>query len=77
MKKLIALLLVMIMAFAMVACGAKDAPAADAPADAPAADAPADAPAADKQIKVGLISFNEATESSALIANGGREAAEK
>lgn len=51
MKKIIALLMVLIMVLGLVACGAKapaaDAPAADAPvADAPAADAPAvDAPA--------------------------------
>ena len=84
MKKLLALLLALVMVVGLVACGAADAPAAEAPkadapvADAPAADAPAaDAPAADKKVKVGLISFNEATESSALIANGVREAAEK
>lgn len=43
MKKIIALLLVLVMVLGLVACGAKnDAPAADAPAaDAPAADAPA------------------------------------
>ena len=40
MKKYIALLLVMIMALSMVACGGSKAPATDAPAaDAPAADA--------------------------------------
>lgn len=50
MKKIIALLLVLIMVLGLVACGAKD-PAADAPtADAPAADAPAaDAPAAEDE----------------------------
>ena len=52
MKKIIALLLALVMALGLIACGqapATDAPAADAPAaDAPAADAPAaDAPAAD------------------------------
>jgi len=50
MKKIIALLLVLAMAFGLVACGGSEAPAAtEAPkADAPAADAPAaDAPAAD------------------------------
>ena len=84
MKKLLALLLALVMVVGLVACGTNDAPAAEAPkadapaADAPAADAPAaDAPAAEKKVKVGLISFNEATESSALIANGVREAAEK
>jgi len=84
MKKLLALLLALVMVVGLVACGNNDAPAAEAPkadapaADAPAADAPAaDAPAAEKKVKVGLISFNEATESSALIANGVREAAEK
>lgn len=86
MKKIIALLLALIMVFAMVACGAKEeAPAAkeEAPAaseekkeeapteeeEAPAEEAPAE------KVKIGLISFNEATESSALIANGVREAA--
>ena len=42
MKKLIALILALVMALSLVACGGSDAPAADAPAaDAPAADAPA------------------------------------
>ena len=59
MKKLIALLLALVMVLGLVACGAKDEPAADAPADAPAADAPADAPAADapegaKSYKIGV-----------------------
>ena len=51
MKKLIALILVLIMVLSLAACaGKKDEPAADAPAaDAPAADAPAaDEPAADE-----------------------------
>ena len=49
MKKIIALLLALVMALSLVACGGSSAPAADAPAaDAPAADAPAaEAPAAD------------------------------
>lgn len=56
MKKLIALLLVLVMVIGLVACG-NDAPAADAPAaDAPAADAPAaDAPADAGEFKVGII----------------------
>ena len=38
MKKIIALLLALAMAFGLVACGGSEAPAADAPAaDAPAA----------------------------------------
>ena len=38
MKKLIAMLLVLVMALSMTACGGSDAPAANAPAaDAPAA----------------------------------------
>ena len=42
MKKLIALLLALVMALSLVACGATEEPAADAPAaDAPAAEAPA------------------------------------
>ena len=42
MKKLIALILALVMALSLVACGGSDAPAADAPAaDAPAADVPA------------------------------------
>ena len=65
MKKIIAMLLVLAMAFSLVACGgaeapaATDAPAADAPAaDAPAADAPAaEAPAA-ADFKVGAIYIN-------------------
>ena len=48
MKKLLALLLALVMVIGMVACGAKEAPKADAPATQPAADAPADdTPAAD------------------------------
>ena len=40
MKKLIALLLVLVMALSLVACGAAETPATEAPAaDAPAADA--------------------------------------
>lgn len=50
MKKLVAMLLVVLMALSMIACAKTETPAADAPAaDAPAADAPAaDAPAADE-----------------------------
>ena len=49
MKKIIAMLLALVMALSLVACGGSSAPAADAPAaDAPAAEAPAaEAPAAD------------------------------
>lgn len=48
MKKLLAMLLALVMVFALCACGssapaATEAPAADAPADAPAAEAPAEA----------------------------------
>lgn len=53
MKKLIALILVLIMVLSLAACaGKKDEPVADAPAaDAPAADAPAaDEPAADEPV---------------------------
>jgi len=57
MKKLIALLLVLTMALALVACGGSEAPAAtEAPkADAPAAEAPAaEAPAEEKSNLVGV-----------------------
>ena len=60
MKKLIAILLSLVMVFALTACGAKapaaDAPVSDAPAaEAPAADAPAaEAPAAEKA-KLGAL----------------------
>ncbi len=54
MKKLISLLLVLTMAFALVACGtsapAAEAPAAEAPAEAPAAEAPAAVPNAEKPV---------------------------
>ena len=67
MKKIIALLLVLVMVMGLIACGAADAPAADAPAaDAPAADAPAaDAPAADApaadgfKVAISLAEYNE------------------
>ena len=42
MKKFLALLLALVMVFALAACGEADAPASDAPAsEAPASDAPA------------------------------------
>ncbi len=49
MKKFLALLLALVMVFALAACGEADAPASDAPAsEAPASDAPAsDAPASE------------------------------
>ncbi|MBR2582721.1 MAG: ABC transporter substrate-binding protein [Oscillospiraceae bacterium] len=48
MKKTLALLLALVMIFALAACGQQAAPApAEKPADAPAAEAPAEAPAAD------------------------------
>ena len=62
MKKLIAMLLVLVMALSMTACGGSDAPAANAPA--------ADAPAAASEFKVAMVtdygditdqSFNQTT----------------
>ena len=52
MKKIIALLLALVMALSLVACGGSEEPAAEAPkADAPAAEAPAaEAPAAPEKI---------------------------
>jgi len=48
MKKTIAMLLALVMVFALCACGGGSAPAAtEAPAEAPAAEAPAEAPAAE------------------------------
>ncbi len=47
MKKLLALVLALAMVFALCACGAKEAPAAEKPAEAPAAEKPAEAPAAE------------------------------
>ena len=56
MKKIIAMLLVLAMAFGLVACGGAEAPAAT---EAPAADAPAaEAPAAAAEFKVGAIYIN-------------------
>lgn len=71
MKKIMALLLVLVMLLGLVACGGNNKPAADAPsADAPAADAPAadvpaaDAPAADDvaedKLVFGYIAYNMA-----------------
>jgi len=71
MKKLFAMLLVLVMALSLTGCGGSDAPAANAPAaDAPAANAPAaDAPAA-SEYKVAMVtdygditdqSFNQTT----------------
>lgn len=52
MKKLIALLLALVMVLAMVACGGKDAPAADVPeVNAPEANAPE----ADKEYKIVFV----------------------
>ena len=64
MKKLIAMLLALVMVFALCACGqqAAPAPAAEAPAaEAPAAEAPAaEAPAAEAEAKVfNLYAWNE------------------
>ena len=51
MKKLIALLLAMMMVFALAACGGSNASApAEAPAEEPAAEAPAEAPAAESDM---------------------------
>lgn len=56
MKKLFAMLLALVMVFALCACGSSSAPAANAPAaDAPAADAPAaEAPADDYHLVLKL-----------------------
>lgn len=73
MKKLIALLLALVMAIGLVACGsgapaATEAPAADAPAaDAPAAEAPADE---GKVIKLGLANINEKATFGKLVKMG-------
>ena len=72
MKKIIALLLVLAMALALVACGAKtDAPAAEAPkADAPAAEAPkAEAPAASEKVEVTMIAAQYGNETAAWWAD--------
>ena len=51
MKKTIAMLLALVMVFALCACGGSSAPAAEAPAaEAPAAEAPAEAPAAEGSV---------------------------
>ena len=67
MKKILALLLAVVMVFAMAACGQQAAPApvADKPADAPA-DAPAPAPAAAEPVtlKIWFHGSNVAPESS-------------
>ena len=53
MKKILAMLLVVVMAFALVACGQSAAPAAAPAAEAPAAEAPAaEAPAAEAPAQV-------------------------
>ena len=54
MKKIVALLLALVMVFALAACGSSSAPAAT---QAPAAEAPAEAPAAD--LKVGFIFLHD------------------
>lgn len=67
MKKIIALLLVLVMVMGLIACGAADEPAADAPvADAPVADEPAadepvaDEPAADGfKVAISVAEYNE------------------
>ena len=62
MKKIVALLLVLIMAFSLVACGKQEAPAAEpkaeeaAPAAEPAAEEPA--PAAEDKIKIGYVCYD-------------------
>lgn len=82
MRKIIALVLTAIMVFTLCACAQQTTAATQETAtqetatEETATEETATAPA-DKQVKVGLISFNEATESSALIANGVRAAAEK
>ncbi len=62
MKKIIAMLLALVMVFALCACGDSKAPEqpAEAPAEAPA-DAPADAPAENgaKDLKVGFIFLHD------------------
>lgn len=61
MKKLIALALALVMVMGLVACGASEAPATEAPkAEAPAAtEAPAEAPAAEGQKLIAGMVFQE------------------
>ena len=72
MKKIIALLLVLSMALALVACGASEAPAAT---EAPAADAPAaapeapEAPAAAEKVEVNMIAAQYGNETADWWAN--------
>ena len=69
MKKIIALLLVLAMALALVACGASEAPAAT---EAPKADAPAaapEAPAAAEKVTVNMIAAQYGNETAAWWAD--------
>lgn len=77
MKKLLALILVLVMVLGLVACGKADAPAADAPvADAPAANAPAaDGGVAgdrngDGKVTVGFANIAETAYQHIAIKNG-------
>ena len=56
MKKLISLLLVLIMVFGLVACGASEPAPTEAPAtEAPATEAPAEAPVAEAPTEAALV----------------------
>ena len=67
MKKIIALLLVLAMAFGLVACGGSEAPAAT---EAPKADAPAaEAPAAAEKVEVNMIAAQYGNETADWWAN--------
>ncbi len=68
MKKIIALLLVLAMAFGLVACGGSEAPAAT---EAPKADAPAatEAPAAAEKVEVKMIAAQYGNETAAWWAD--------
>ena len=72
MKKIIALLLVLAMALALVACGASEpaateAPKADVPAEAPKADAPAAEPKKYEGVELTYWSMWSAGEPQALV----------
>ena len=80
MKKIIAMLLALVMVFALAACGQSAAPAAEAPAaEAPAAEAPAAEPAAEAPaVKAGFIFLHDENSTYDLnFINAAKEACEE
>ena len=78
MKKLIALLLALVMVFALAACGQQAAPAAETPAEQPAAEAAAEAPAEEAKDYSGytirIYSYSNSTERVTWLIEEAKEA---